>query len=181
MDFNVTNSLTDQIAAFRQAKPLRAAADKSAGKTDEPQLPALIDNGTSSRGSGTGTSLLDQKQEDLADGGYRLTSTYQKDDGRTFTKVEEFSLTERGSKKTVVQQNPSGSVTRYEEVLDREDSGNFRRTQRFQDSSGEVATQITDDYKVTNPFILTNGQSSSSFSAYSPFNSLRGTQLDLSA
>lgn len=183
MDLNVTNNLTDQIAALRQAKPLRTSAYKSADKEqeqDESQLPAVVPN-AAGKGSKAGTQLLDQRQEDLADGGSRLTSTYQKDDGRTFTKIEEFALTERGSKKTVVQQNPSGSITRYEEVLDREDGGNFRRTQRFQEGAGDVSTQITTDYQVKDPFVLTGGQRPATFALYSPFTSLRGTQLDLQA
>ena len=106
--------------------------------------------------------------------------TFEQENGRQFTRVEELMSTLRGSKKTVLQQNPSGSITRYEEILDREDSGTFRRTQRFQDETGEQVTQITHGYAVKDPFVLTGGSAPLSFNIPSPFESARGTQLDLS-
>ena len=81
----------------------------------------------------------------------------------------------------VAQQNPSGNITQYEEVLDRQPNGGFRRTQRFRDESGETTTQITPNYSVTDPFILTGGDISSSTVQSSPFALYRGTQLDLQA
>ena len=131
---------------------------------------------------GSGTKLASETQEELQGGGIRRTQVFEREDGRTFTRVEDFSLTERGARRTVYQQNPSGTITQYEEVLDREAGGNFRRTQRFQDASGETSTQITSGYKVTDPFILTGGGvPASGSSASSPFAPMRGTQLDLSA
>src|SRR5690606_11441912 len=102
-------------------------------------------------------------------------------DGRSFTRIEEIGLTPKGARRTVIQQNPSGGITRYEEVLDREGSGTFRRTQRFRNESGEVAAQITPNYQVKDPFVLTGGVLPNSFESAHSFAPLRGTQLDLIA
>lgn len=182
MDFSITNGLTDSLSALRQSRAAQTYVSSPKSKTQDDtseNLPALLPQ---SRGKQAGTQLLSENREDLNGGGYRLTRTYEKEDGRTFTKVEEFALTDRGARKSVIQQNPSGSLTRYEEVLDREGGGNFRRTQRFQDGNGDVTTSITTDYKVTDAFILTGGQSFYTAPAVStPFTQSRGTQLDLSA
>lgn len=114
-------------------------------------------------------------------GAYRLSQTYERADGRSFTRIEDFALTERGARRNIVQQNPSGSITQYEEVLDREDGGTFRRTQRFRDESGETVTQIATGYTVTDPFILSGGIAAPETSRGNPFAPLRGTQLDLRA
>lgn len=182
MDFTVTNGLADNAAALRAARYVRAPISREAqASPDNDNLPAVI--GTNNyKGRASGARLLSETREDLLNGGYRLTRNFEKEDGRKFTKVEEFAFTDRGSRKTVVQQNPSGSISVYEELLDRQDNGNFRRTQRFQDGNGDVATTITPDYTVTDPFILTGGQSEpASFTPYSPFEHTRGTQLDLRA
>ena len=181
MDFSVTNGLSEQLASLRQAKPLRAYTQPQPAQAEEENLPAVVNRTPSNTNTPQGTRLLNESRADLGNGAYRLTRTFEREDGRTFTKIEEFALTQRGAKKTVIQQNPSGSITQYEEVLDREPSGNFRRTQRFQDASGEISTNITSDYKVSDPFILTGGASLPTYEAPSPFNSSRGTQLDLSA
>lgn len=182
MDFTISNSLAGSLTSLTRGQ---------AAKIYAPALPATLPakpahsapaDLESARTQQTGTRLVSEQRDDLDGGGYRLTRTFEREDGRTFTKVEEFALTSRGSRRTVLQQNPSGSITRYEEVLDREDDGNFRRTQRFQDGTGEVSTQITTGYKVTDAFILTGS------GAYTPqqnpppaFAPYRGTQLDLSA
>ncbi len=144
---------------------------------EQTNLPATTEDGKHFENSGT--KLQSETQEDLPDGGTRRTQLFEREDGRRFTRVEDLTLTERGARRTVYQQNPSGSITQYEEVLDREPSGNFRRTQRFTDSSGETSTQITPDYKVTDAFILTGGDAPRSDPL--PFSPSRGTQLDLQA
>jgi hypothetical protein len=181
MDFSVTNGLSDQLASLRQARNARSASYSPAPPREETDaaLPAIINRAPSNTNTPQGTRLVDETRADLGGGAYRLTHTFEREDGRSFTKVEEFALTQRGSRKTVIQQNPSGSITRYEEILDRESTGNFRRTQRFQDATGEVSTNITTGYKVSDPFILSGG--ASAYEEPSPFNPTRGTQLDLSA
>jgi hypothetical protein len=176
MDFSVTNGLSDQLTSLRQARNVRAASYTPASSVlqgNDASLPAVIDHDPSNTNT-PGTRLVDETRADLGDGAYRLTRTFQREDGRSFTKIEEFALTQRGSRKTVIQQNPSGSITRYEEVLDRESTGNFRRTQRFEDATGEVSTSITTGYKVSDLFVLSGGAS-----AYDELSPSRGTQLDL--
>ncbi len=181
MDFSVTNFPSDQIALAQRAARSRAYG---LGTQNQPSAqtgsPAVINNVSASAGQ-SGTRLVSELSQDLAEGGYRRTRTYEREDGRTFTKIEEFALTDRGARKSVIQQNPSGSITRYEEILDRESGGNFRRTQRFQDGTGEISTNITPGYKVTDPFILTGGDTPSFYAPLSPFNSDRGLRLDIQA
>lgn len=182
MDFSVTNGLNDQLALLRQAKavarpqnahPAREEKENISGKARD-----VVPSGT---GTPQGTRLLQETREDIGKGAYRLTKTYGREDGRTFTKIEQFALTERGSRKNIILQNPSGSVTQYEEALEREPGGNFRRTQRFKDASGEVSTNITTGYKVSDPYILTAGAALPALESESPFRPFRGTQLDLRA
>lgn len=185
MDFTVANGTADSLALLRQARTMRAYAQNTA-KPAQPEaapLPVISDRLPANLNARqTGTQLVDESREDLAEGGFRRTRRYENEDGRSFTRVEEFTLTDRGSQRSVIQQNPSGSITRYEEVLDRQDNGAFRRTQRFQDETGAVAAQITPDYPVTDPFILTRGQSAQTYGTpSSPFANPRGTQLDLRA
>lgn len=143
---------------------------------EQANLPTTTEDSQNFQNSGT--RLKSETSEELENGGIRRTQLFEREDGRTFTRVEDFALTERGSRRTVFQQNPSGSLTQYEEVLDREPSGNFRRTQRFTDESGETSTQITSGYQVTDAFVLTGGNARRSEPV--PFTPSRGTQLDLS-
>jgi hypothetical protein len=126
-----------------------------------------------------GTKLVSETREER-ENGFRRTRTFEREDGRVFTRVEDFALTAGGARRNVIQQNPSGSITQYEEVLDRQDNGKFRRTQRFQDETGRTETQITADYNVTDPFILSGGQSAY-FENLPLFSPSRGTRLDLEA
>ncbi len=175
---NTSYLLTLQQGSAASRAPM-TASECDARTAEQKNLPAVSEDGKSFKNPGT--NLASETSEELDGGGLRRTQVFAREDGRNFTRIEEFFLTERGARRTVIQQNPSGTVTRYEEVLDREGSGNFRRTQRFQDESGETSVQITPDYKVRDPFILTGGQGFASFDATSPFSTSRGTQLDLSA
>lgn len=159
------------------ARRTASYAPANAAPVKETQETALVPQQTAKT---DGARIVAENREDLEDGRTRITRTYEREDGRSLTKIEEFALTERGARKTVVQQNPSGSITRYEEILDREESGTFRRTQRFQDGNGDVATNITTNYQVTDAFVLTGGQSYAG-SETLPFAPTRGTQLDLRA
>lgn len=185
MDFTIANGTADSLALLRQARTARAYAPNAPkpAERDTAPLPVIADRlpaNTNARQSGT--QLVDESREDLADGGFRRTRRYEREDGRSFIRVEDFTLTDRGARRSVTQQNPSGSITEYEEVLDRQDNGAFRRTQRFRDESGAVSAQITPDFTVTDPFILTGGQSSGPYEyAKAPFAQARGTQLDLQA
>ena len=183
MDIGLNTTLTDNLAALRQTRIARAAYNPAQvpQQDGDSDLPAIVPRIPSNTNTPQGTRLLSEDRADLGSGAYRLTRTFEREDGRQFTKIEEFALTSRGAKKSVIQQNPSGSITRYEEILDREAGGNFRRTQRFQDANGDIATNITSNYQVSDPFVLTGGASLPAYDAPSPFNPSRGTQLDLSA
>lgn len=176
MNFSVNNSSYGLIPGVTHGA--RAKSDATIAPVPAVQQ-AGVEYGTLSFRGG-GTRLVNEQRVALDDG-YRVARTFEREDGRIFTKLEELSLTDRGARRIIVQQNPSGSPTHYEEVLDRDDSGGFRRTQRFQEPGGEVATSITIDFQVTDPFILTGGSAAPSFAAYSPFAQTRGTQLDLRA
>ena len=178
MDFTVNAQLNESSAAFRRLQVARAFAPAPQAKIAESSTQtalSVIPEDTKAKG----TKVVAEKNEAI-EGGSRRTRTFEQENGRQFTRIEELVSTARGSKKTVVQQNPSGSITRYEEVLDREEGGTFRRTQRFQDETGEQVTQITHGYAVKDPFVLTGGVAPSSFNTPTPFDSSRGTQLDLS-
>lgn len=180
MDFSVNPQLYDTTAALRRAQAARifAPQTKPANTDSAPQNAVTL---VPEKVAQDGTKLVSERQETLNDGAFRRTRTFEREDGRQFIRVEDVVSTLRGSKKTVVQQNPSGSITRYEEILDREETGTFRRTQRFQDGNGEITTQITTGYTVTDPFVLSGGTAPLSFNAPSPFTATRGTQLDLTA
>lgn len=181
MDFSVTNFPSDQIALAQRAARSRAYGLSQNSPSNQNNASPVVINNVTTNGQPSGTRLVNETTQDIADGGYRRTRTYEREDGRTFTKIEEFALTDRGARKSVIQQNPSGSITRYEEILDRESGGNFRRTQRFQDGTGEISTNITPGYKVTDPFILTGGDTQSFYAPLSPFDSDRGLRLDIQA
>lgn len=179
MSLSVSANLYSLLAASGTpaSRAPMTASECDARTAEKKNLPVLSEDGKNFENPGT--KLRSETQEDLPDGGTRRTQVFEREDGRSFTRVEDFALTERGARRTVYQQNPSGSITQYEEVLDRETSGNFRRTQRFTDGSGETAIQITPDYKVTDAFILTGGDAPRSQPM--PFTPSRGTQLDLQA
>lgn len=180
MDLNLNNMLTDSLSLLRQGKTGRVAAYKGANTLPDTLTPATQSQPVGSQAMFAGGTRLIEEQQQPIDNGYRFTRIFEKEDGRTFSKIEEITLTERGSRRTVLQQNPSGSITRYEEVLDREQSGDFRRTQRFQENNGDVITQITPGYRVTDSFTLTGRMAD--FAPSTPaFAPSRGTQLDLQA
>jgi hypothetical protein len=126
------------------------------------------------------TRLIYEAQE-AVESGQRRMRIFEQADGRRFTRVEEISQSSPGrAQRVVTQQNPSGGTTRYEEVLDREPSGTFRRIQRFQNEAGETTALVTPGYKVTDPSILFGG-GNFPFESPAPYSASRGTQLDLSA
>ncbi len=138
------------------------------------KLPALINAPT------TGTKIISQTFEQIEPNKFRKTQIFEQGDGRTFSKLEEIVFLQNSTRKSVVQQNPSGSISQYEEILDKKSDGTYRRTQIFQDGTGDISTQITPSYKPQDPFILTGGQSGF-LATPQTFQTLRGTQLDLSA
>lgn len=183
MDLTASSLLSDSLTASKRSRAYGAPAAVRQPTTAIADLPANIQPHKSGE-SAAGTRIIAENRQDLSNGAYRITRSFEREDGRNFTRIEEFAFTERGTRRSVIQQNPSGNITKYEEILDRENTGTFRRTQRFRDESGETATQITTGHNVTDPFILSGGQAapaSSGLSSPDPFTILRGTRLDLRA
>ncbi len=182
MDFSVKNGYSQNIPRPQQPAAGKTQPQPDTSKAnDNTPLPVAYTSAQPSRPLQSGTRLVSEKNEEIGNNGFRRTATFEREDGRRFFRMEELSLTTQGARRTVTQQNPSGSISVYEEVLDRQDSGTFRRTQRFQDGAGDISTQITDDYTVTDPFVLSGGAATPSYRAASPFQPMRGTQLDLHA
>lgn len=181
MGLSVSTNLVSILAA--QGSPASraplTASECNERTAEKKNLPVLSEDGKSFKSPGT--KLASETIEELDDGTTRKTQLFEREDGGKFTRVEDFALTDKGSRRIVAQQNPSGAITQYEELLDRQPDGGFRRTQRFRDESGETTTQITPNYSVTDPFILTGGDIPSSPVHSSPFAPFRGTQLDLQA
>lgn len=181
MDLRILNDLNVYTPApkpSRQQGQSDSTVSRS-GATSDPVTLSPLPANTNLRPS-LQTRLISEHREEI-DNGIRLIKTFEQADGRTFTRAEEMVLTQNGARRAVIQQNPSGGITRYEEILDREDGGTFRRTQRFQDEAGDIATQISSGYQVKDPFILTGSGYPASASSSAPFQPMRGTQLDLQA
>jgi hypothetical protein len=170
MDLRVTSNLLSAYGAFPRRDVARVLTSSQGALTTTLPL------GFMSRG---GSQLIAETQEDIANG-YRRIRTFENEDGRQFTRIEDIIVANGNTRRSVIQQNPSGSITRYEEALDREPGGDFRRTQRFQNEAGETATQITPAYRVTDPFTLGGGIGIYA-NVQTSFAGFRGTRLDLSA
>lgn len=180
MALTLQNTIADSYAPYKPSiGALRAYASSSSSKQASASSSDIVQILPTDVQS-TGTRTLSDTLENLDNGGYRRTRVFEQEDGRRFSRLEEVSFSQNTARKTVVQQNPSGSITQYEEVLDKQSNGAYRRTQRFTNEAGETSTQITADYSSQDPFILTGGQTAFSGST-NAFQTFRGTQLDLSA
>lgn len=127
-----------------------------------------------------GQTQLIAETVDPIEKGFRKTQTFERQDGRTFTRIEDITVTDRGARRSVLQQNVSGSTTRLEDILERQEDGTFKRTQIFTDEAGETDVHIETGYVSQNPFILSGGRTPPAPNAPPPAGSQRGTQLDLS-
>ncbi len=100
------------------------------------------------------STRLISEETTLIENGFRRTQSFEGADGRKFTRTEEFTINTDRARRVVIQQNNSGSITRSEEILDRQEDGNFRLTQYFVNSEGEKQTNITFDVIPTDPDII---------------------------
>lgn len=149
-----------------------------------PQKPAresspardIVKLSTTNNGGGNnkGARLVSETEEET-ENGRRLVQEFETAEGRPFTRIQEFSTTPRGFQRNVIQQNPSGSTTRLEEQLNRQDDGLFQRIQRFTNEIGETQTRIDNDHVSLDLFVVSGG------TAYgqTPLDNTRGYQLDL--
>ncbi len=189
-----SNNLIDSLVSQRFGQAPYASSARSpapASAKNEPQTPQtadtislsrdLVPSATNDNASALQTRLLREVTEPV-ERGYRRTQTFERADGRTFTRVEEFTASDRNARRTVIQQNASGNTTRLDEVFERQGDGAFRRTQRFTDEAGDTTTQIQTNYVSADPFVLSGGTAMSAPRTQpGAFQSLRGTQLDLQA
>lgn len=124
------------------------------------------------------TRLISENTEEIKDG-FRRTQKFAGKDGRSFTRVEEFTSTPKRAIRIVIQQNGSGSTTVAENILDRQKDETFRLTQRYTDEVGETATNIEFNVAPKNVDILLGRPPSSAHNPDTPFPQTRGTQFDV--
>lgn len=127
-----------------------------------------------------GSRLVSEEVEET-EKGVRRIQEFENEEGRKFTRIEEINNGENRSTRTVIQQNDSGSTTLLENVFDRQENGSFRVTQRFTDETGETQTNIQFDVNAPNSDIALGRSTPSPEQNRNPFESFRGSQLDVSA
>ena len=99
------------------------------------------------------TRLVSENVETL-ENGFRRTQNFERGNGQKFTRVEEFVSSADRAQRILIQQNGSGSTTRLEEILDRQDNGKFRRTQYYTNEVGEKTTNIDFDIIPNNQDVI---------------------------
>ncbi len=141
------------------------------------KLPAVI-----LEDAGKGQTRLVRDEREKTENGFRRAQEFETSDGRGFSRSEEFILTQAGSRRLVVQQNASGSVTSFEIVVDKLEDGNFRRTSRFTDETGNTETKIEVDLNAAQ---IASGQPGagplSTYHHIQNYTDPRGGHIDLSA
>lgn len=124
------------------------------------------------------SKLLNEEIEKL-ENGFRRTQIFETANGNKFTRIEEQTTTDDRSKRLVIQQNESGSTTVLENILDRQEDGSFRQTQRFTDATGETSTNIEFNVSGQNSAQLFGLPPSPTEKPAQPFAPIRGTQYDV--
>lgn len=176
MEIRTSNGLIENLLAQR----LLVQPEQQRAPASQPQRQArtggkdIISLSGATLPSGTNSAKLINEIEQKTDTGIRLIQEFETADRRTFTRIQDFTTTERGFRRDVIQQNPSGSTTRLEDILNRQDNGFFQRIQTFTDEVGITATRIDDNIPPAIPF-RANGTPNT------PFEITRGTQLDIQA
>ncbi len=130
---------------------------------------------------GQNQTRLTSENIDKLENGFRRTQKFESANGQKFTRVEEFTTSENRSKRIILQQNNSGNTTVLENILDRQDDGTFRLTQRFTDESGETKTNIEFNITPDSKNIILGHAPDPTQTKNEPFQLTRGTQLDISA
>lgn len=195
MEIRSQNNLIDTLISQRFGQALSVPSARTpAPASAQPDTPEyqpsevvsisrdLVVSSSAPQNAGAAQTRLLREVTEEIDRGFRRTQTFERADGRTFTRVEEFTASDRNARRTVIQQNASGNTTRRDEVYERQGDGSFRRTQRFTDEAGESTTQIDTRYVSHDPFILSGGTAPGpGFGAAQAAQSLRGSQLDLQA
>lgn len=124
------------------------------------------------------SKLVSETTQDI-ENGFRRIQEFETPKGSKFTRVEEVTTEEDRSRRIVIQQNESGSTTILENVLDRQDDGTFRQTQRFTNEAGETDTNIEFNIGATRGNEAFSSAPDADSKPRSPFEPLRGTQYDV--
>lgn len=123
------------------------------------------------------SNLVSENIQDT-ENGFRRTQEFENPNGLKFTRIEEIITTPDRSKRIVIQQNDSGSTTALESIIDRQGDGSFRLIERYTDETGETKTNVKLDFNPESADILL-GRAANPQSNNNPFQTLRGTQVDL--
>lgn len=174
-------SLLAQKLLANQARPQTRQNNQDEQRPNTPQDIVTLGNSAPNFDPNFRGGQLVRETQESTENGIRVTQQFERQDGRSFTRIQDFAVTDRGFRRDVIQQNASGSITRLEEVLDRQDNGLFRRTQRFSDVSGQTQTRIDNDFVSRDPFVLSNGQNAGNANENNPFDLVRGTRLNIEA
>jgi hypothetical protein len=190
MEIRGSNGYLESLFAQRFAQLQSGAAGRAA---PVPQRPArnldirdLIEisrQAGEARSFSSSTRLIGEIEEQTASG-FRLVQQFINGEGRPFTRTQNFSVTDRGFRRDLIQENPSGSFIRSEDILDVQDNGLFRRTQRFTDETGTTQTVIENDVVSTDPFVVSQGRTIDPLRPANQnvlFEQTRGLRLDISA
>ncbi len=103
------------------------------------------------------TALINENIESI-EKGFRRTQEFVNADGRSFSRTEEFTVTNKGYRRSVQQTNPSGSQTLLQETVELQENGQYIKEQRFTDASGETFLHLNENFKPDNAFILADGR-----------------------
>lgn len=153
---------------------------KAAKKPNTQDVVSLSGQKSNNQGANKQTKLVKDNVEDT-ENGFRRTQEFEKPNGKKFTRIEDVATSEERSKRVVIQQNELGSTTALENIIDRLENGSFRLIQRYTDEVGETKTNVTLDFNPKDADVLLGRPPSSISKTDNPFQTLRGTQVDLRA
>lgn len=177
--------LPDQLAGTNRTQQSAVPSDAKQ-KQPSPSQSDFVDLSSNRRNNVENQNGVAARQPRLVsesverlENGFRRTQEFENKDGRSFTRIEEFTTTSDRAHRTVIQQNDSGSTTVLEDILDRQDDGQFRLTRRFTDETGETTTDIQFNIKPLDADILLGRAPEPDKSKDNPFQPLRGTEFDI--
>lgn len=164
-------SFQGPTAALPRTLPMVSTQPSTANATADTRPPETVLQGLAAAQPRLISETLDPLER-----GFRRTQVYRQSDGRDFIRNEEVTLNARGMTRTVTQQNPSGSHVMFEENLDRQSDGAFRRTVRFTDETGTTQTRVDDQAQAgVDRFILSGG---AHVAEATPYEQKRGVYLN---
>lgn len=187
------DTLLSQIMNGKKTAPTQGVVSsappppKSAQAINKQDLVSLSRNAVNADGRGQNnflqknqTKLSSEKIENL-ENGFRRVQEFENGQGKKFTRIEEFITSDERSRRTVIQQNESGSTNVIDNVLDRQADGTFRLTQKYTDEIGEVQTNIQYNVTPNDANIILGRPPAPDQQTDNPFRQFRGTQFDVTA